>query len=64
MVLLSLLQKSKRPWEPTPMAFKMKRQKSHGDRLAHPWLPLTIGVNLGAWMSPFKKEEKVEKEIR
>ena len=46
------------------MAFIMKKQKSHGDELTHPWLPFTIWVDLGAWTSPAKKEEKVEKEIR
>jgi hypothetical protein len=63
MVLLSLLQKSKRPWKLTPMAFIIiKRQKSHGDQPAHPWLPVTIWSDLEAWMGPAKKE-KVEKEM-
>jgi len=56
--------KIKKAMESTPMAFIMKRQKSHGDQPAHPWLPVTIRVGLGAWMSPAKEEEKVEKEIR
>jgi hypothetical protein len=64
MLLLSLLQKSKRPWEPTPMAFSIRRQKSHGDEPAHPWLPFTIWIDLGAWISPAKKERKIEKQIR
>jgi hypothetical protein len=45
------------------MAFMMKRQKSHGDQPAHPWLPVTIWGDLGAWMSP-AKEEKIKKEMR
>jgi hypothetical protein len=62
LVLLSSPRKSKRPWEPNPMAFVIKRQKSHGDQLTHPWLPFAIWIDLRAWMSLVKKAE-VEIEI-
>jgi hypothetical protein len=60
-LLLRFVQKIKKAMGLHAMAFNIQRQKSHGDRLAHPWLPVTMYVGSGAWMSPAKIKE--EKEI-
>jgi hypothetical protein len=61
MVLLSLLQKSKRPWEPTPMAFKMKRQKSHGGPTGSPMAPFYYMGRLRDMDEPCQKRRKSRK---
>jgi hypothetical protein len=58
-VLLEVISNIKKAMGLTPMVFFMQIQKSHGDHLAHPWLPVTMLVGSGTWMSPTKiKEEK------